>query len=216
MYEKEYITGNLLLAFDLSSSTVGTAIFDIDTDELVNLSYFKYPEGEKDLLNKGRYLENYIENLFKKYSIDKDSLESIFSKSHIKYFVIEERLKKFQGGRSSADNILVLAQLNYICQYLMKFRFCIQPTEINVLKARGIIFPKIFKETRLTKQKQKDYIFEKVLEIVDKKYFFTKTMKSGPRKGENIYLEECKDMADSWVVGQAFLKNKYEYIKSTN
>src|SRR6185369_14629218 len=186
----EYKTGNFLLAFDLSSTTIGTAIFDIDSEELINLFYFKYQEGEKDLLNKGRHLEQYIENLFKSYSI--------------RHFVIEERLKKFQGGRSSADNILVLAQLNYICQYLTKFKFCIFPTEINVLKARGLLFPKIFKETRLTKQKQKDYVFEKVLEIVDKKYFPTKTMKSGPRKGEDIYLEECKDMSDAYVLGLAF------------
>jgi|GEM_PF-2489274 len=198
----EYKTGNFLLAFDLSSTTIGTAIFDIDSEELISLFYFKYQEGEKDLLNKGRLLEQYIENLFKSYSI--------------RHFVIEERLKKFQGGRSSADNILVLAQLNYICQYLMKFKFYIQPTEINVLKARGLVFPKIFKETRLTKQKQKDYVFEKVIEIIDKKFFPTKTIKIGPRKGLEIYLDECKDMSDAYVLGLAFLKNKYEHLKGSN
>lgn len=181
-----------VLSFDLSSTTVGYAIFNKESKELIKLDYFKYPDCE-DLLEKGKHLEKTIKNILNDFPL-------------INEFVIEERLKKFQHGKSSADNLLILAQLNYICQYLMKYMFELKITEINVLKARGLVFPEIFKVTKATKEKQKDFVFGSVLSILDNSLFPQKILSRGPNKGNLIFLEEAKDMADSWVIGQAFFK----------
>ena len=35
--------------------------------------------------------------------------------------------------------------------------------------------------------------------------FPKKIMKSGPRKGEEVFVDEASDMSDSWVIGKAIL-----------
>lgn len=188
-----------VLGFDLSSATVGYTICDKETQEVLLIDYFKYPKEITDLLDKGFYLEKFIEELLSKHP-------------QITDFVIEERLKKFAGNRSSIDNLLKLAQLNYICQYLMKNKFNLRVNELNVLKARKLVFPNIFKVTRQCKIKQKDYVFESVLPILGEGRFPKKSMKSGKNKGNLVFLEEAKDMADSWLICKAWFltydKNK--------
>jgi len=179
-----------VLTFDLSSSTVGNCIYNKEDESLIKMDYFKYPNCE-DLLDKGKHLEETISILLDDFPL-------------IDEFVIEERLKKFQSGKSSADNLLVLAQLNYICQYLMKYKFKLKITEINVLKARGLVFPEIFKITKALKIKQKDFVFEKVLSILGESLFPTKTNSRGKNKGMTVFLEEAKDMADSWLIGKSY------------
>jgi len=190
-----------VLSFDLSSTTVGYSIFNKESKELIKLDYFKYSDCE-DLLGKGKHLEITIEKILSDFPL-------------VNEFVIEERLKKFQHGKSSADNILVLAQLNYICQYLMKYKFQLKITEINVLKARGLVFPEIFKITKSLKIKQKDFVFERVLTILDNNLFPKKIISRGKNKGEEVFLEEAKDMADSWLIGQAYfrLSEEPKFIK---
>lgn len=190
-----------VLTFDLSSTTVGYTIFNKENKELIKIDYLKYPEN-LELLDKGRHLEDEIAALLKLFPL-------------IDEFVIEERLKKFQSGKSSADNILVLAQLNYICQYLIKYRFKLKITEINVLKARGLVFPEIFKVTKSLKIKQKDFVFDRVLTILDNNLFPKKIITRGINKGQEVFLEEAKDMADSWLIGQAYfnIKNVVEKPK---
>lgn len=180
-----------VLGFDLSSTTVGYSIFEIETKKLIKVSYIKYPDTCEDLLEKGFHLEKTIEKLLLQYP-------------SISQFVIEERLKAFQAGRSNADALLTLAQLNFICQFLIKYKFNLPITAINVSKARGLVFPNIFKATRATKIKQKDFVFENVLSILGKEMFPTKIMKSGVRKGETVFLEEAQDMSDAWLISQAF------------
>ena len=184
-----------VISFDLSSSTVGYTIYEKDTKKLVKISYFKYSKDVTDLLDKGKELEEFITLLTNEYQVDQ--------------LIIEERLKKFAGGQSSINNILVLAQLNYICQYMLKFKFNIKLKEINVLKARGLVFPEIFKVTRATKEKQKDYVFSKVKAILKDVEWPSKVVSRGKNKGNTEYLEECKDMSDAWVIMQAhFLQEK--------
>jgi len=181
-----------IASFDLSSSTVGYCIYDLEEQKLIKIDYFKYLDNSIDLLHKGKQLEDFIDSLTKEYKIE--------------LLIIEERLKKFAGGRSSINNILTLAQINYICQYQLKYKFNINVKEINVLKARGVVFPEIFTVTRKTKMKQKEYVFLKVKEILGESIFPKKIVSRGKNKGKEEFLVEGEDMADSWVILQSYLK----------
>lgn len=184
-----------VLGFDLSSTTVGYTICKKDTEEIKKIGYYSFPDKITDLLDKGQFLENFITDLLKEFP-------------EITEFVIEERLKKFAGNRASIDGILKLAQLNYICQYLMKNKFNLSVVEINVLKARKLVFPNIFKITRQTKQNQKEFVFNSVLPLLGEDIFPKKIPKSGKFKGQEVFLEEAKDMADSWVICKAYFLSR--------
>jgi len=95
--------------------------------------------------------------------------------------------------------------MNFIGQYIAK-ELGMKVEAINVLNARGLAYPTFHKYTRgLKGQRQKDIIFTFVINELGEKKFdcYKKIMKSGKRKGKEVYLEEAKDVADSWVIAKA-------------
>lgn len=179
-----------LLAYDLSTVTIGYTVFDIDTKEIVEIDYKKM-NGD-DLINKGNVIDELNKFLYNKYKFET--------------FVIEDSLKSFSSGGTNSNAMLKTTSLNFLCQFLMMDRFKIQTNGLNVNHARGLFEPLFHKMIRKMKGvKGKDLMFEMVKKQYPEIKFPTKILKSGNRKGVEVFLEEAKDMSDSLVLGKAWL-----------
>ncbi|MEO6303078.1 MAG: hypothetical protein ABIP51_07880 [Bacteroidia bacterium] len=180
-----------ILGIDLSTTVMGYCILD-EKGEIELLNYYSFKS--KEMLEKADEL--------------KTVLNFIFSKYEISDFFIEERLQGFRAGGTNADAMFKTAALNFYCQVLIKERN-IPITALNVIKARNLVFPGFFKFARTVKgTKHKEIIFKFVKEKLGETIFPTKVMKSGKNKGKTEFLEEAKDMSDSWVIASAGLKIK--------
>lgn len=190
-----------LLALDLSTTVMGYSVFEKNTGDLIHMDYYSFEKD--DLVDRGMELEIKIMELMRSFS-------------GIDEVAIEERLKSFRAGGTNADAMLKTAQLNFLCQFIVRYSLKLSLTEINVNTARSSCFPGFHKIARATKGvKQKEIAFKMVKEKLGENFFPTKVMKSGPRKGETVTIEEAKDMADSWVIGQAAMNIKKNPIKIT-
>ena len=175
----------MIVGLDASTSTVGICILD-EKGEIVQ-NYFLKLKLEKELCTKGDVLKKELEKIKSQFKID-----SVF---------IEDYAQKMSRGTSSAQTITRLAAWNGICQYLTYFVFDVHPILLNATKAR-----KSLGIPTTTKKKAgipvKDQVFNWVTENV-KSDWPTKILQGGPNKGQEIVIEEAKDMADAWVIAKA-------------
>ena len=175
----------MILGLDASTSTVGICILEKNGQIVQN--YFLKLNKEKELCTKGDVLKKELEKIKSQFKID-----SVF---------IEDYAQKMSRGTSSAQTITRLAAWNGICQYLTYFVFGVEPVLLNATKAR-----KSLGIPTTTKKKAgipvKDQVFNWVTENV-KSDWPTKVLQGGPNKGQEIVIEEAKDMADAWVIAKA-------------
>lgn len=181
-----FIFNRMILGLDLSTTVCGYCGLDENGDiELFDHYTFK----SKEMLEKAAEL--------------KEMLSFIFAAHNVTEFYIEERLQGFRAGGTNADAIFKTAAINFYCQVLIKERG-IPITALNVNAARSSAIPGFHKIARTMKgTKHKEIIFNMVVKKLGEKYFDTKVMKNGKRKGEVVYLEEGKDRADAWVIATA-------------
>lgn len=181
-----------LLAFDLSTTVAGYSIFDEVTEELILMSYYKFTE--ENLVDRANELVNLLESLIKN------------EKYEISTIGLEENLKSFRAGGTNASAMLNTSKLNFCFQYLVKYIYGKTLTEINVNSARSACFPGFHVIARALKgKKHKEVAFDMALKELGTDKFPKKIMKSGPRKGEEVFVDEASDMSDSWVIGKAIL-----------
>ena len=77
---------------------------------------------------------------------------------------------------------------------------------MNVMNSRNLCFPGFHVIARAKKGiKHKEIAFDMVIKILGKEIFPTKILKSGPRKGTEVFVDEATDMSDSWVIGKSIL-----------
>jgi hypothetical protein len=179
-----------VLSFDISTVTVGYSIFNLKTKELHTLDYFKL-KGE-ELIDKAFHLKQFIDDLLLKEKLD------------IKTFVIEESMQAFQAGMTNAAAMFKTSQINFLCQFLIKERG-IELVGIHVQTARRLVYPMFHKISRTVPQENKQLAFEMVTKELGTERFPKKILKSGPRKGLEVFLEEAKDMTDAYILGKAYI-----------
>ena len=180
------------LGLDISTSCTGWCILSGFNDSLhknVNLGFVD--------LSKEK-------NTFRKAVLVKETLSWLHIKFPIDRVVIEENLQSFRSGFSSAKTLSTLARFNGIVSYLCYEEFSITPEFINVNHARKSLGIK-------TKRKKdggapiKEQIFDWVSSSQEMTEFTwpTKTLKSGPRRGQIILDPRSYDMADAYVIAKA-------------
>lgn len=188
----EYSQNDVLLAFDASTVTIGWALFNINSKKLIDFNYYKYKK--ETLVERAVEAEDFISDLTLKYYPLK-----------IKVFAIEERLKSFRAGGTNSDAMLKTAALNFSIQIIFH-KLGITTKEVSVQTSRRLCFPNFHSIARKIKnKKQKEVAFEFALVELGHDKFPKKLMKSGKRKGENVFLEEAKDMADAYILGKSTL-----------
>ena len=175
----------MIVGLDASTSTVGICILDENGEILQN--YFLKLKKQKELCTKG--------------DVFKDELEKIASKYDVTHVFIEDYAQRMARGTSSAATITRLAAWNGICQYLSYQVFHVHPEVLNVARARKLLQIKT-QSKKKTGIPVKDQVFAWVTDHLSAEWP-TKVLQSGPRKGQEVILDEAKDMADAWVVAKA-------------
>lgn len=176
-----------ILAIDGSSSVAGIAIFNSSGD-LEYLGYYSLNK-KKSLLDRFEEFEEFL---------------SVFCEEHKPtHMVIERSYEAMYGAQSSSYTTALLNQANILYQYICKKLGLIvsdmAPDEARKKALPGFSFKR--KGTILT---QKEQAFEKVKELIGENYFPKKILKSGKRKGQEVFIDEATDMSDAYVIGRAF------------
>ena len=175
----------MILALDISTSITGFCVFN---------EWNSIHIGHVDLRKEKTF--------FKKVDIVKEKIEELHKKYGFKEVVIEEAFQSFGRGLSSAKTLFTLAKFNGIIQYIV-FSLGIKTTVINVNNARKTVGIKINKKDKT--KNTKEQVLEQVQQLNTTLTWPKRRLKSGPRKGLEIYDDCCYDRADAWVIGKAHL-----------
>ncbi len=166
---------NYVLGLDVSTSVVGGAIVDVETNELKGLFYVKL-DKEKGLLNKIKVLK-----------VELQKYEDI-----IEHVAIEEPLVMFKEGFSRAQVLSLLSQFNGMAQLITFLLYNCDPVMYNVNSARKLAYPNL-KFPSGSKRK------ELVQEACAKEY----PSVDWPMKKTGRLKDECFDMSDAIVIARA-------------
>ena len=179
----------MLLSLDISTSITGFCVFN-----------------EWDCVHIGHIDLRKEKDFFKKIDLVKEKIEELHKQYNFKQVAIEEAFQSFGRGLSSAKTLFTLAKFNGIIQYIV-FSLGIKATVINVNNARKLVGIKINKKDKT--KNTKEQVLEQVQNLNSTLTWPKRILKSGPRKGLEIYDDCCYDRADAWVIGKAnLLENK--------
>ena len=179
----------MILGLDISTSITGYCLINTDmpSGHRLIIADGIIISHEKDTYAKSVIIRNIFLSLSEKYKVDS--------------IMIEENLQAFRRGLSSAKTLSTLARFNGIVSFIAQDVFHVPTTMINVNHARKSIGlktnRKIKKEVSI-----KEQVVSWIKEQPDFKNYNwpTKTLKSGPRKGQTILAPRCFDIADAAVV----------------
>ena len=179
----------MILALDISTSITGFCILHKFGDPIHT--------GHIDLRKE--------KDFFKKVDLVKEKIVELNSNYKFDEVAIEEPLQSFARGLSSAKTLFTLAKFNGIIQYIV-YTLGLTPTVINVNNARKLVGIKIVKKSEKNTKQQ---VLEQVQQLASGIIWQKRILKSGPRKGLEIYDECCYDIADAFVIAKAhFLEKK--------
>jgi len=176
----------MILSLDISTSCTGYCIFDQNT--IVDYGHIDLSK-HKDFFEKAYIVKSRIREIQKKYKITN--------------VVVEENLQAFRPGLSSANTLMKLAQFNGTVQWICHETFNIIPKALNVNRARKLVNLKIDRKNKniSTKDQVLNFVHNQEPNIL----FPKKVLKSGPRKGLEVYENASYDIADAYVIGKAYL-----------
>lgn len=180
----------MILGLDISTSVVGISLLD-EKGRFIHMTYCDLRK-EKDF--------------FKKTLIIRECLTRIYTDFSITEIYIEDIMQSFSGGMSSAKTITQLARFNGIVSFIAYELTGIEPVYLNVNSIRKTLGIKIDKNSSIDKKEQVRIWVDNHLQ--NQLRWPTKTLKSGPRKGETILSTVCYDMADSFAVALAGYNQK--------
>lgn len=174
----------MYLGLDISTSILGWSLVDC-SGSLVDYGYIDFKPKklglETNLFKKMEYFEKCFFPSIEKY---KDKIEK---------FGAEEAVKKFQGGKSSANTIATSTSFNFgVCNTLYRF-LEMEPFYIMVNSARKTVGLKI--PSGLDTKKKK----AKVVEWCKPRY----PSITWPLTRFGNYKAWCGDVADSIVIAEA-------------
>ena len=189
-------SSTFVLGLDVSTTTVGITLTD---GVVVCLDYVS--------------LKN-LDDVYEKSDLVAKKLREILESCHISGIFIEEDLQKMRAGMSSAATIQKLTRFNGIVSLLTYQIFGIKPQHINVNLARKSIGCKIDRNDKTLSTKEKVFRWTSV--FLESHSWPTKILKSGEHKGEVRALDECFDMADSFVIAMAGQKIQEDEARRTS
>jgi hypothetical protein len=173
-----------VLGLDVSTSITGWSLLALESEDF-SLGYLPLASS-KDPYSKAGKVRELLQNLTHDHNIC-----AVF---------VEQDLRRFTRGLSSAQTIATLARFNGVTCQIAFEETGIKPVLINVNEARKSVGIKYDRKDKTKTTK------EKVFEIVQQKINYdwsTKILKSGPRKGLEVLEPGCYDAVDAWVIASA-------------
>lgn len=177
----------IVIGLDISTSVTAYSIMNTEL-----------PLGQRLLKSDGIHLSK-IKDSYRKSCKVRETFLEIDNEFKIDKIVVEESLQSFRMGMSSAKTLSALTRFNGIISFLAEDIFQTDCERINVNSARKRLSIKIDKKSDIS---SKDQVRNWVMTHEDFLSFKwpTKTLKSGPRKGQTVYDTSCQDIADSAVM----------------
>ena len=175
----------MFLGLDISTSCIGVTVLDKDGHLVLSDAIKLSKTTCKDLIDKIEFTRDFFVKLKQTHEI--------------KVIYVEDFLKKFKQGHSSANIIAMLAGFNTTVCWLCYDVFKIKPTKISFTAARNFLGIDIkgIKDKKLVKKAVLDFIIDKV-----PGFPFEKTRFGNP-------TFDMYDRADSCVVA------KFAYYETT-
>ncbi len=176
----------MILGLDISTSSTGWSVLDTE-GTLIEQSYIRL-DKIKNTMEKATEVTTALSRIKEKYNIT-----SVF---------IEENLQMFRPGLSSAKVLITLARFNGMVTLISYKVFGVEPEFLNENAARKLVGLKIDRKDKSKTTKEK--VLEWVDDELNQSYTWPKrTLKSGPRKGTEVYESGCYDIADAHVIARA-------------
>lgn len=176
---------DIVIGLDISTTCTGVCGINRAGEAII---FFPVEfEKEQNLYDKTNYLIQKIKETTK----DKRIIS----------FEIEEPLKMFANGGSSADTLHTLQKFNGMCCYAIYNEFEIIPRLHNVNSLRARLGIKINKKDKTKSTKQK--VREIVLGLYPNLPIITKTITRGKNKGIVVPTKSYEDCIDAFVVAKA-------------
>lgn len=182
------------LGLDVSTTHLGICLLN-DKDEILHLDSINTPTDKYNTIWKK--IEKIKEELALLHRV------WIAKGYDVTYVGVEEWLKAFRPGGSSAEVIINLSRMNALVSYLVIQEFGLEPLYISVTTARARLGIKIDKKDKTISNK------EKVFNIVRTKIVWnwpTKVISRGKNKGNTVFEDECLDMVDAYIQAAALRK----------
>ncbi len=177
----------VIIGLDISTTCTGIAVLHRDTGDLVFMHH-------ENMASKVKYPNFWAKvQHMRKAFVDMHNPEW-----SVKGVAVEENMKRFTPGLSSADTILTLAKFNGILSYIMLLEYGHEPLNINVRSARAKLGIKVdFKDkSKTTKQKVLDIVEERHPEFP---WIYREV------KGEQTRTKINEDRCDAYVIAAATL-----------
>lgn len=171
-----------VLGLDVSTSNTGVALLDAGNGSIALLDHIDF---------KG------CETFWQKCDKLKDSFESLGSKYMVTSFYIEEPMKRFAEGFSSAEVISMLQRFNGIACYLARDVWRVDPDYLNVSSARKLCGIKVTTKAKAGGKNVKQQVFDHMA-ANDLKHI-TWPLK---QRSTNI-VDWAGDVTDAYVIAKA-------------
>jgi hypothetical protein len=182
-----------ILGIDASTSVVGLVIIDYVNgfDPQTNLVHYEpiMFKGKMTFWEKCDHVRERLCLLKQLYDVDR--------------FFIEEPLKRFSEGFSSAETIGLLQRFNGIVCFLVRDIFKVEPTYINVSSARKSMGVRVTSKAKAGGKNAKQQTFDFVTSTDLSFISWPKKMRS------NNIVDWAKDVVDAYVVALGGAKHEH-------
>lgn len=172
----------MIISLDISTRLIGIAVFE--EGKLVCSDYIDLRKWDKQ--NLIIRFQEFKRLFFSKKYFDLNNIEAV---------VVEEAVKKFSSGKSSANTIGSLLSMNLIISNFMYEQTGVMPTYVTVAEVKKLCGLKIPKGTKREEKKKL------VTSICEQRYPEVRF----PRAHTGNYKQHCHDIADAIFLGQAFV-----------
>jgi RNase H-fold protein (predicted Holliday junction resolvase) len=172
-----------VLGLDISTSIVGICVYtDSGFEKITHSKIAK------------------IQDFFKKVDAATDAIEVICKEYSIDKIIIEEPLKRFSAGKSSAQTIVTLIRFNGALSYSIYKKTGIVPEYISASTSRKMLGIKLFPR-KIVDKSQKEQTRDWMMSNLLANFSFDKT-KNG------TYKDYVSDQVDAAVLAAAGYKKK--------
>lgn len=180
----------IIMAFDISSSTIGWSKLELKNDELslVKYGFIKPPPSKAGSLSA-------------RLSETEKIISKLFADEKPDEIIVENYVLGFQSGRSSANTIIVLSVFNELVSLLAYKYLNKDPVKYPVATIRSAVGKFLGK-----KIVSKDDVYNEILNVAV-------IYKPPTNKRGNNIAKETYDIVDSIAVGITYVIKENIYVK---
>lgn len=179
------------LGLDISTSCTGWAVTVVR-------------DGAPVSVHLGHVRLDNIDGLMQKSDEMRSQLQALHDAHGFTRVYVEENMQAFRPGASSAQTIMKLAKFNGIVSYLAYQVTGLEPQNVNVNQARKTLGISLKREKECgVSTKEQVHAWVRSHALLTQYSWPSRTLGSGPRKGQVILEPHVYDMSDAFVIAMS-------------